>query len=163
MYTRYHTAVAARGDETVPLTSVKYVPADAKTVIIEIESYEFSNPVGLIKNPTFGRKIPFRSATELLMIVDELMNSLSFPQATMHARSFAVPPRNIETSERVWGTEPIAVFKLNVVFRHNASWQGTLTWLENEEQMPFRSAFEMLMLVDSVINADAAGKKTKTM
>jgi len=39
-----------------------------------------------------------------------------------------------------------------VIFRQNASWQGSLAWIEKNIEEPFRSALEMFMLIDSALS-----------
>ena len=44
-----------------------------------------------------------------------------------------------------------ATFYVYVQYRQNASWQGTLVWKEKEREVEFRSALEMIMLVDNAL------------
>ncbi len=44
-----------------------------------------------------------------------------------------------------------ATFTLTILKTENASWQGTLKWLEKNEEVPFRSALEMIKLIDGVV------------
>ena len=39
-------------------------------------------------------------------------------------------------------------------YRQNATWQGTVVWTEKEETKRFRSALELLKLMDSAIAPD---------
>ena len=42
-----------------------------------------------------------------------------------------------------------ATFILQVKFRQNASWQGTIRWVEKKETVHFRSALEFIKIIDS--------------
>ena len=42
-------------------------------------------------------------------------------------------------------------FLIQVLDRQNATWQGTVTWTEGKREQPFRSALELLKLMDSVL------------
>ena len=44
----------------------------------------------------------------------------------------------------------LATLKMRVMFRQNASWQGTLKWMEEGLQENFQSVLELLLLIDSV-------------
>lgn len=44
-----------------------------------------------------------------------------------------------------------ATFIIQVQFRQNASWQGTITWAEKKKTMRYRSTLEMLKLMDSAL------------
>ncbi|MCR5830089.1 MAG: hypothetical protein K6F93_07080 [Lachnospiraceae bacterium] len=44
-----------------------------------------------------------------------------------------------------------ATFLVNVLYRQNATWQGTVTWVEGEKKMSFRSALELFVLMESAM------------
>ncbi|MDL2219813.1 hypothetical protein LJC04_05750 [Ruminococcaceae bacterium OttesenSCG-928-O06] len=55
---------------------------------------------------------------------------------------------------------------VNVKFRQNATWQGTVKWNGNPEEVHFRSTLELLKVMDKVIadndpedNDDPVSKK----
>lgn len=139
----------------MPLTSANFVPGDAKTTVIEIVSYEHKNPEGTLKNPFYGQELSFSSTTELLLAIDGMLDLLNYPQAAMASRRFKADPVRIDWERRRRTEPPLAVFQLNVIFRQNASWQGTLTWVEQAKQISFRSVFEMLKLMDNVLSLGA--------
>ncbi len=45
-------------------------------------------------------------------------------------------------------------FVVKILGTENASWQGTVTWIDQNRVMPFRSALELIKLMDSVTNGD---------
>ena len=47
--------------------------------------------------------------------------------------------------------KPIASFRLSVLFRQNASWQGNIQWMDDRAVTPFRSVLELVQLMDSVL------------
>lgn len=47
-----------------------------------------------------------------------------------------------------------ATFALRVLFRQNASWQGSVTWLEGGQEESFRSVLELLMLMNSALTEE---------
>ncbi|MBE5893900.1 MAG: hypothetical protein E7286_11105 [Lachnospiraceae bacterium] len=46
-------------------------------------------------------------------------------------------------------------FLVRIQYRQNASWQGHVTWVEENKTVPFRSALELLKLIDSTQFKDA--------
>lgn len=42
-------------------------------------------------------------------------------------------------------------FVINVKCRQNHTWQGTVKWIEGQKEVPFRSALELIKLIDSAI------------
>ena len=53
-------------------------------------------------------------------------------------------------SEMVKGT-----FEISVKFTQNSTWQGQIHWIENNRKQNFRSALEMLKLMDEVLTQEA--------
>lgn len=43
-------------------------------------------------------------------------------------------------------------FIINIQFQQNATWQGTITWIEEKKTHHFRSTLEMIKLMDSAIS-----------
>lgn len=42
-------------------------------------------------------------------------------------------------------------FIVNVKCRQNHTWQGTVKWVEGQKEIPFRSALELIKLMDSAM------------
>ena len=45
-----------------------------------------------------------------------------------------------------------ATFYVYVQYRQNATWQGTLIWKEREQEEEFRSALELIILLDNALS-----------
>ena len=44
-----------------------------------------------------------------------------------------------------------ATFVVHVMYRQNATWQGSVTWAEKNQTANFRSALELIRLMDSAV------------
>jgi hypothetical protein len=80
--------------------------------------------------------------------MESLLDSLKLPQSFTAKRTFGVSaPLMDEAPEDgpLRGRE--ATFSLRVLFRQNASWQGSVTWMESQKEQLFRSVLELLMLI----------------
>ena len=55
-------------------------------------------------------------------------------------------------------TEP---FILNIYNRQNATWQGSVTWVERKEKQQFRSALELLKLIESAFDEEVGENHEK--
>ena len=49
-------------------------------------------------------------------------------------------------------TGKLATFALRILFRQNASWQGSVTWLEGGQEQSFRSVLELVMLFSNALS-----------
>ena len=43
-------------------------------------------------------------------------------------------------------------FIIKIISRENATWQGTITWVQTNETQHFRSALELIKILDSACN-----------
>ncbi|MCI8515328.1 MAG: hypothetical protein HFG75_00350 [Hungatella sp.] len=50
-----------------------------------------------------------------------------------------------------------ATFVVNVQYRQNATWQGKVLWAEAGRSCNFRSALELLKLIDGALDEEEAG------
>lgn len=45
-------------------------------------------------------------------------------------------------------------FVVRILNTDNATWQGTVAWTEGKKTVPFRSALELLRLIDGAVETD---------
>ena len=45
-------------------------------------------------------------------------------------------------------------FIVNVSHQQNSTWQGTITWVDENKTQSFRSALELIRLIDSTMEND---------
>ena len=50
-----------------------------------------------------------------------------------------------------------ATFAVRVLFRQNATWQGSVTWMEKNQEESFRSVLELLLLMNSAVSKGRRG------
>lgn len=55
-----------------------------------------------------------------------------------------------------------STFIVSVISQDNATWQGTVTWVETNETQPFRSALELMKLIDGVLEKEETQPKEAT-
>ncbi len=65
-----------------------------------------------------------------------------------------------EKQEAFTGKSRPQTFTVQIQYQENATWQGTILWVEEKQAMHFRSALELLKLMDSAL--DQAGKKEES-
>ncbi|MBO5339656.1 MAG: hypothetical protein J6A62_01495 [Oscillospiraceae bacterium] len=133
--------------------------AEYRTTTVCIDSYQNGVPVGRFYNPYMEEGCKFLSTSQFLIEMERALDTMDFPQAFATTRIFATPPVHIngppEEQPRQGET---ATFTVKVLFRQNASWQGTVTWLEGRREQSFRSVLELLLLMDSAIQAQGQEK-----
>ncbi|MBQ9153471.1 MAG: hypothetical protein IJ130_06635 [Solobacterium sp.] len=53
----------------------------------------------------------------------------------------------------------LGTFIIRVQQRQNSSWQGRITWVEENKTMNFRSMWEMVKLIDSALDTVSADEE----
>ena len=48
----------------------------------------------------------------------------------------------------------IGTFIVKILNRKNSTWQGTVTWVEEQRTQNFRSALELLKMIDGALDED---------
>lgn len=126
-----------------------------------IDSYHDGVLVGQLSNLADSAPRPFHSATQFLTQMEDLLDQMQFPQAFQTIRSFAQPPsESPDTPEESDCPQAggLATFVVRVLFRQNASWQGTVIWMETGQEENFRSVLELLLLMDSALKSILASE-----
>ena len=137
----------------------RFVPHEMKRSLIRVYSYRNKEIRGTLQNPYFEEEPYFDNLTQLLIRMEGLLDALDFPQRSMEGRAFDQPEQRAAAGaprpapEALGEQKPLATFQLSVLFRQNASWQGSPTWLERAEEARFRSVLELVGLLDSALAA----------
>ncbi len=135
------------------VASLKTVPEDVKTSIIRIYDYQDKNLTGTLYNPFYGEEMSFYNLTQLLLMMEAMMDEMNFPQEAVQIRRFGRQTKPLEPVRVLpkFNQEAIATFKVRVLFRQCASWQGTIAWADGKRETAFRSALELVKLMDSAL------------
>jgi hypothetical protein len=142
-----------------PMTGRTTVSESLKTILICIDSYENLCMQGLVYHSSLGEGKKFQNLMQMLLLVEKILEDTGFPKATTEKRRFHSFKSSIEGAE-AGGNErdfqnlkgKVATFKIKIMFRQYASWQGSVSWMEGNNTEPFRSALELLMLMNSAMS-----------
>ena len=94
--------------------------------------------------------------------MEHFFNEIAYPQSYFQDRSFLdkaapedKPPKAVERyqdeSILTHRRGKLATFEMTVRYRRNATWQGSVRWIEGDESRDFRSAMELIMFIDQAI------------
>lgn len=149
-------------------------PAVASAVRVCIDSHNSSGWNGRIYTRLDEKPIGFRNMDEMLNILGAFYDCIQFPQASTMNRNFtetpaAWPEQSRKTVFQVFYPEDRVkdkikvkvseeemdkkhgeqgTFLVRIQYRQNATWQGHVTWVEENKTVPFRSALELIKLID---------------
>ncbi|WP_312280098.1 hypothetical protein [Oscillibacter sp.] len=112
---------------------------------------------GRLMNPGLEEPVAFRGVMHFLLEMERLLDDTKFPEPFARTRTFASvePPLAGTASGPEQGRA--ATFSLRILFRQNASWQGSVRWLEGRREESFRSVLELLLMMNSALSQERAG------
>lgn len=123
---------------------------------------------GTFYNPFMEQAGTFTGFLDFAAQMDSFFDRVAFPQAFHQRRSFcsrknAGPQKT--GAVRFWPNDiltehrgKLATFLIQVHFRRSATWQGTVTWVEQNRTVRFASFLELSQLIaDALPKRDAPG------
>jgi hypothetical protein len=124
-----------------------------RTTIVCVDDYTEEILSGRLYNPYFHEVESFHGVMSFLLKMEDLLDRMHLPQSFTSARSFGSQTEaeaDRETADAARDGK-CATFAVRVRFRQNASWQGSVTWLDKNREESFRSALELLLLIHSAL------------
>lgn len=137
------------------MLNMKFSPCGSRICIIKILSYKDKNPAGVIQNPNLEADVSFDSLTQMFFAMDALFDDIGNPRRALAPRGLAKDQSWKTGTSAEGGAKPLATFRVDVMFRQNASWQGNLVWLDCKEEAQFRSALELIMIMDGALRGES--------
>lgn len=125
-----------------------------RVAMVYVDSYENEVPKGRFCIAANNEVQTFQSLIQLLKKIQENLDKAKFPQAFDEIRKFHDPrqlPAEVEEKNDV-RPGAAATFAIRILFRQNASWQGSVRWAEGAQEESFRSVLELIMLMDNALS-----------
>lgn len=126
-----------------------------------MDATENSDYSGTLYNPYLPEPVAFGQVKDIITALEEFFDSIAYPQPYFRQRTFGQSqedlPKVAAIPELYQGQDVfehrgrLATFVVEVRQRQNASWQGSVNWLEGDLQRTFQSTLELLKLMDSAI------------
>lgn len=109
---------------------------------------------------------PFKydDIVEMLQTMEILYDTLQFPMSSTESRSFFTncEKYNRKGMAKIMKDEVLldkrgekGTFIIQVQYRQNSSWQGKVVWVEENKTQHFRSALELIKLMDGALSEGA--------
>lgn len=124
-----------------------------------IDSVDDGEMTGKIYHCYSEEAIAFSNIIRMIETVEEFFDCLQFPQAATQTRSFHRKEsvqgqkleKKLEQEQILQMRGQKGTFLLNVKYRQNSTWQGSVTWVDEQREQYFRSALELLKLIDGAL------------
>ncbi|MGP1433545.1 MAG: hypothetical protein ACTTKP_04630 [Catonella sp.] len=134
-----------------------------RTSVIAVDNYSSADFSGKLYNPFYTQCVQIRSFQQLIKELDSLMDEIGCPMSGMEKRSFTKyshpDSRTLFLTDKDHASKgKMATFAIRIQYRNNASWQGTVKWLEGDAEEYFRSVLELFWLIDSALSTECSGR-----
>lgn len=95
----------------------------------------------------------FHGLCQLLIDINNNLDRENFPQSFSELRKFHMPSKQNEAVPFSANLKngAVATFSMRILFRQNSSWQGSLTWVEGNQEECFRSVLELIVLMENAL------------
>ena len=137
---------------------------------IRVYSFKDENIAGTFSNNLYGENIVFENMMSLILLIEDCMNSISFPRPMASLRKldttseFSLRSNVYRNTADIlipdirrpsdWSDEPVVVFRLRIIFRTLSGWQGEAVNVKTDERFLFRSDLELIaFIVDEIKKA----------
>jgi hypothetical protein len=122
-----------------------------RQITLYISGYTDRNIQGLFYASEYGIVTEFHNLTQLLFLMDDLLENAN-PAAGGHFFWWKSRHRSrnlLKNRERE--KETLATFEITRFTRKGHSWQGNIHWKETGETLMFRSALELIKILDNAL------------
>ncbi len=139
-------------------------------VVICVNGLEHGQIQGCFYHSYSDTPTRFHDIDQILFGLERFFDFLNFPYATTSERAFWTSgPKREQRQEKVKRMKDeellqkhgeLGTFIVRVQHRQNNSWQGRITWMEEDRTLSFRSIWELVKLMVSAVEASAPGAET---
>lgn len=109
--------------------------------------------------------IPFMGPQKIFTEMENVFDRIGYPQSSTQLRTFSAnkqlgsPVKEVVTNlmnekEITSQRGDKGTFIVHIQYRQNATWQGKVTWAEKNCTLNFRSALELLKMIDGALDED---------
>ena len=109
----------------------------------------------------------FENVVQLIRYMADFYDSIRFPESSVVLREFTSEKRameelhekSMEYQQLMEQNGICATFHIFVKYRQNATWQGSIQWLDKKKTQRFRSTLELIQLMDSALDSRGPDEK----
>lgn len=142
-------------------------------VVICINGWKGQQIVGCFYHSYSGKATEFETIDQILFQLEYFFDLLNFPYAATAERTFGRQNRKADR-DRKWVKTmkdkellqkhgELGTFIVRVQHRQHSSWQGRITWVEQNKTMSFRSIWELIKLMVSAVETVGASKEEENL
>lgn len=118
----------------------RMIPCQSREAVVTVVSYHQGIMDGYLQHPRLEGREKIESLSQLILLLNSLVD-------LEHCINSPLPMVRPECGE----IEQRAVFQIQILFREHYTWQGRLIWKNENREIVFRSAMELIQLLDEIL------------
>lgn len=118
----------------------RMIPCQSREAVVTVLSYENGVLEGCLQHPRLEKSQKLKSVSQLVLLLDSLLDL----EGSMNSPLFLVPRERSQAESK-------AVFRIQILFREHYTWQGRLIWENENQEIIFHSAIELIQLLDEIL------------
>ena len=142
-------------------------------IVFCVNKYVEGKTIGEIYHAYSREGIIINSMESLLFSMERFFDELGFPFPGTNQRTFFKESEGSGKKERMVKVMKddellkkhgdVGTFIIRVQHRQNSSWQGLVTWMEENKTVSFRSALELIKIIDEVVSIDTDKEDSQSL
>lgn len=105
------------------------------TFFVRVDSFENDTMKGVFDSVSMSGPSEFKSLVDLILMIDNILDQ---QEEALEPVIRQVDPSFVPTIE------------LEILFRHNHTWQGRVRWQSGQKQATFKSVLDLLLILEMV-------------
>ena len=118
----------------------RMIPCQSREAVVTVLSYENGVLEGCLQHPRLEKSQKLKSVSQLVLLLDSLLDL----EGSMNSPLSLVPRERSQAESK-------AVFRIQILFREHYTWQGRLIWENENQEIRFHSAIELIQLLDEIL------------
>lgn len=118
----------------------KMFPCQSREAVVTVHNYHNGIMDGYLQHPRLDGKEKIQSLSQMLLLLNGLADLENCPNPSL-------PLVTRECSD----IESSLVFRIQILFREHYTWQGKLVWQNENQEIVFHSAIELMEMLDEIL------------
>jgi hypothetical protein len=116
------------------------IPCQSREAVVTVLSYKNGIMDGYLQHPRLNGKEKIQSLSQMLLLLNGLADLESCPNPSL--------PLVLRECSDIGSS---SIFRIQILFREHYTWQGKLIWQNENQEIVFHSAIELMEMLDEIL------------
>ena len=118
----------------------RMIPCQNREAVVTVLSYKNGIMDGCLQHPRLNGKEKIQSLSQMLLLLNGLADLESCPNPSL--------PLVLRECSDIGSS---SIFRIQILFREHYTWQGKLIWQNENQEIVFHSAIELMEMLDEIL------------